>query len=76
MNPRDAVQTELKLEPDGSNITIALEIRLHKHAYYWSERGRHLRNKYRLVAPPVVMTITSLDDRDWSLVTDSEILHA
>ena len=42
VNPRDADHRDLELAPDAARTTIASGLRLHKHAYYWSGRGRHL----------------------------------
>ena len=52
MNPGDSDHRDLKLEPDSARMMIASALRLHKHAYYLSGRGRHLRYRHRLVAPP------------------------
>ena len=40
--PRDAQQRGMKLVTDGARMTIASGIRLYKHAYNVSGRGRHL----------------------------------
>ena len=34
VNPRDVDHRDLESATDGTRMTIALQLRLHKHAYY------------------------------------------
>ena len=52
VNPRDDDHRGMQLATDGERMTIASRISLHKHAYYSSGRGRHMRYWERSVAPP------------------------